>query len=307
MADYRSVLHWIMGNKPLGGGQYEWIFQADDFVQLSNIDRFQSSVLSSFLKVSWSTLNENCQLLKTSAAIIPNWWVARWHHDPSYSPILRVRRCCRCQIAHNFTHCWDSYNSGLSTSMDSYDSRLDICHGFALCLGFLHIHVIVYEGWSPKCVSWYCCVSSVPPKYRVARWIFGQVLRYSSYVSGQHTSSCEWPNRHVHLISAVDGFAYSCISSINILMDIDHDCLKAAQLLSWRIQGHLTLPSENHMRSDHRQLSAASSWVLIPSDSGDEELWSSKLMPRLKNLSGICSFTYLSLLVCTGFPSAFYR
>jgi hypothetical protein len=49
--DYQSVLHWIMANKPVGPGQYEWIFQPDDYVQLSQIDRFQSSILSSFLKV----------------------------------------------------------------------------------------------------------------------------------------------------------------------------------------------------------------------------------------------------------------
>ena len=71
-ADYRSMLHWVMGNKPLATGQYEWIFQPDDFVQLSSIDHFQSTVLSSFLKVSLSTLNVNYQNLKIFIAIISN-------------------------------------------------------------------------------------------------------------------------------------------------------------------------------------------------------------------------------------------
>jgi hypothetical protein len=70
--DYRHVLHWIMGHKPLGTGQYEWIYQSEDFVQLSNIDRLQSSILSSFIKVSSNTLTVEWHLLNNHAEIIPN-------------------------------------------------------------------------------------------------------------------------------------------------------------------------------------------------------------------------------------------
>lgn len=54
--EYLSVLQWIWANKPLQKGQDEWIFQPDDFVQISKIDRLQFSLLSYFVKVSSVTL-----------------------------------------------------------------------------------------------------------------------------------------------------------------------------------------------------------------------------------------------------------
>ena len=49
--DHLSVFHWIIDRKPLGRGQYDWIYEANDFVPLSKIDRFETTILSSFLKV----------------------------------------------------------------------------------------------------------------------------------------------------------------------------------------------------------------------------------------------------------------
>lgn len=49
--DHLSVFHWIMRNKPVGGGQYDWIFNPDDFVRQSKIAPFESSVLSSSIRV----------------------------------------------------------------------------------------------------------------------------------------------------------------------------------------------------------------------------------------------------------------
>ncbi|PMD60665.1 uncharacterized protein K444DRAFT_721015 [Hyaloscypha bicolor E] len=48
--DYRSVLHWIIGSKPVGKGQYDWIFRANDFVTLCKIDPFEQSILSSYFR-----------------------------------------------------------------------------------------------------------------------------------------------------------------------------------------------------------------------------------------------------------------
>lgn len=48
--DHRSVLHWIVDRKPVGWGQYDWIFHIDDFVSLSKMDHFVSAILSA-LKV----------------------------------------------------------------------------------------------------------------------------------------------------------------------------------------------------------------------------------------------------------------
>jgi hypothetical protein len=50
-ADHLSVFHWILKKKPLGTGQYDWIYHPDDFVQQSQIPRFESSIVSSSLKV----------------------------------------------------------------------------------------------------------------------------------------------------------------------------------------------------------------------------------------------------------------
>ncbi|KUJ19257.1 uncharacterized protein LY89DRAFT_731665 [Mollisia scopiformis] len=48
--DHLSVYHWICREKPLGAGQYNWIFHATDFVPLSKTDQFEYSILNSFLK-----------------------------------------------------------------------------------------------------------------------------------------------------------------------------------------------------------------------------------------------------------------
>jgi len=50
-ADHLSVFHWILRKKPLGAGQYDWIYHPDDFVQQSQIPRCESSIVSSSLKV----------------------------------------------------------------------------------------------------------------------------------------------------------------------------------------------------------------------------------------------------------------
>ena len=47
----QSVFHWIIANKPVVKGEDDWILRADDLVPLANVDRFESSIASSFLHV----------------------------------------------------------------------------------------------------------------------------------------------------------------------------------------------------------------------------------------------------------------
>jgi hypothetical protein len=47
----QNVLHWIIGHKPVVKGEDDWILRADDLVPLANVDRFESSIASSFLHV----------------------------------------------------------------------------------------------------------------------------------------------------------------------------------------------------------------------------------------------------------------
>lgn len=49
--DHLDVYHWISQKAPLGEGQFEWIHHSDDFVPLSKLDRFNSSIIHSFFKV----------------------------------------------------------------------------------------------------------------------------------------------------------------------------------------------------------------------------------------------------------------
>jgi hypothetical protein len=49
--DHLSIYHWIIDRKPLGKGQYDWIYESHDFVPLSKTDQFENTILSSFLKV----------------------------------------------------------------------------------------------------------------------------------------------------------------------------------------------------------------------------------------------------------------
>jgi hypothetical protein len=55
--DHLSIYHWIIDQKPLGKGQYDWIYEANDFVPLSRVDQFENSILASSLKVCFTYLH----------------------------------------------------------------------------------------------------------------------------------------------------------------------------------------------------------------------------------------------------------
>jgi hypothetical protein len=63
--DFRSVYHWIMTRKPVGAGQYDWIYHVNDFVPLSKVDRFESSILSSHLKVRTTSTSITIYMILT--------------------------------------------------------------------------------------------------------------------------------------------------------------------------------------------------------------------------------------------------
>lgn len=46
-SSHRDVYHWILWNKPVDGGQYDWIYQVEDFASLAAPRRLDEFIESS--------------------------------------------------------------------------------------------------------------------------------------------------------------------------------------------------------------------------------------------------------------------
>jgi hypothetical protein len=54
--DQRAVFHWMKGKTPVVKGEDDWILHQDDLVPLATIDHLESSLSSSWLKVTLSLI-----------------------------------------------------------------------------------------------------------------------------------------------------------------------------------------------------------------------------------------------------------
>lgn len=65
--DLHSVFNWIFTQKPLKKGEFDWIYDATDIIPLSRIGVVEHSILTSFMKVSFSLSHDESPNRKTES------------------------------------------------------------------------------------------------------------------------------------------------------------------------------------------------------------------------------------------------
>jgi hypothetical protein len=139
---HRSVFNWIIGKKPLGQGQYNWIFHAEDFVSLSRVDRFESWIAYSFLEVrSYRSTTSPLAVLLMSTE---NFRIQKlgWENRRSrYNSLFQQSSLGDIETGHRLLCCRHPHHTCLPPFMDTPDPGLDICYNFNLFIAILDPYV----------------------------------------------------------------------------------------------------------------------------------------------------------------------